>query len=98
VSASIEVLPKPLASFLRELPGAGLADLMEPMADALVAIDDEGNDVADAAAVIAVLTRIAAMPWSFLDRLTAMADVAHQRGHVTVHVSRSGVHVEQRRN
>jgi hypothetical protein len=27
-----------------------------------------------------------------------MADVAHQRGHVTVHVSRNGVHVEHRRN
>jgi hypothetical protein len=96
MSASLEALPKPLASFLRELPSVGCADLVAPMADALAALDDEGNDVEDAAIVVDVLARIAGKPWPVLERLSAMCDVTSARGKVTVTVSRNGVHIASR--
>jgi hypothetical protein len=95
MTASLEVLPKPLASFLREMP-ASCDDLVGPMADALRAIDDQANELEDAAAALAVLIAVAGKPWPFLDRLLAMCDVTSARGRVTVTVGRNGVHVESR--
>ena len=97
MSASLEALPKPLASFLREMP-PNCADLVGPMAECLAAIDDQANELEDAAAALAVLIAIAGKPWPFLDRLCAMCDVTSARGRVTVTVSRNDVHVEHRRN
>jgi hypothetical protein len=97
MSASLEALPKPLASFLREMP-ASCDDLVAPMAECLAAIDDQANEAEDAAAALAVLIAIAGKPWSFIDRLCAMCDVTSARGRVTVTVSRNDVHVEHRRN
>jgi hypothetical protein len=95
MSASLEALPKPLASFLREMP-PNCADLMEPMADALAAIDDEGNDVEDAAAALTAFTKIAALPLPFIERLMLMSDLASQRGKVTVTFNGSNMHIESR--
>jgi hypothetical protein len=94
MSASLEALPKPLANFLREMP-ASCDDLVAPMTECLHAIDDQANELEDAAAALAVLIAVAAKPWSFLDRLSAMCDVTSARGRVTVTVARNAV---QRRN
>jgi hypothetical protein len=66
------------------------------MARALRAMDDEGNEVEDAANVITALSRIAAMPWPFMRRLAAMGDLLAQRGRVTVTFSRDSMCITSR--
>jgi hypothetical protein len=94
--AMLETLPRPLAAFLREARCIDNGACVAPMAQALAAVDDEANEVEDAASLITALTRVAAMPWPFMRRLTAMSDILGQRGRVTVTFTRDDMRIETR--
>jgi hypothetical protein len=87
-------LPPPLAAFLREARRLRVDD--GAMAAAMRAIDREADDVDDAGHLLVALARVAALPWPFLRRLTAMGDMLAQRGRVTVTFTRDDMHITSR--
>jgi hypothetical protein len=90
-------LPPAVAAFLRESSCIDDGAFVAPLTDMMVDIDDQANDGnADAESLFLVLSRIAAMPTSFVERLSAISDVLHQRGRVTVTVGRNNVTVANR--
>jgi hypothetical protein len=68
-----------------------------PLTEMMVNIDHQANDGnQDAESLFRVLTRIAAMPSPFVERLSMMSDILHQRGKITVTVGRNNVTVANR--
>jgi hypothetical protein len=90
----MSTLPAPLVAFLREARRLRVDD--GALAAALRAIDEEGNEVEDAANLITALARVAALPWPFARRLAAMSDLLAQRGKVTVTFTRDTMHITSR--
>jgi hypothetical protein len=88
-------LPPAVHAFLRESSCIDDGAFVAPLTEMMVDIDHQANDGnMHAESLFLVLTRIAAMPSPFVDRLAMMSDLLHQRGPVSV--SRNGVHVESR--
>jgi hypothetical protein len=85
-------LPPALTAFLREMKRVDGG----AMAAALRAIDDEANEVEDAAHLITALARVAALPWPFMRRLAAMGDLLAQRGKVEVTFTRDDMRITSR--
>jgi hypothetical protein len=91
-------LPPAVCAFLRESSCIDDGAFVAPLSDMMASIDAQANDGnEDAENLFLILTRIAAMNSSFVERLSAMSDVLHQRGKITVSVSnRHGVTVANR--
>jgi hypothetical protein len=90
-------LPPAVCAFLHESSCIDDGAFVTPLTEMMVDIDQQANDGnTHAESLFLVLTRIAAMPTPFVERLSAMSDILHQRGKVTVSVGRNDVHVEQR--
>jgi hypothetical protein len=76
----VDSLPPPLKTFVRELQRAGGNHVMEPMAEAFTGLDGEANDGnEDAENLLIALGRVSTMPWSIVERLSAMHDLLRQR-------------------
>ena len=90
-------LPPAVCAFLHESSCIDGGAFVAPLTEMMVDIDHQANDGnTHAESLFLVLSRIAAMPTSFVERLLVISDVLHQRGRVTVHVGRNGVHIESR--
>jgi hypothetical protein len=87
-------LPPPLDGFLRELSVIG-DEHVGPVREAFRALQDEALDVDDAESLMVVLTRLACLPRSLLERLNAISDVLAQRGRVSVALTRDNYRIER---
>jgi hypothetical protein len=87
-------LPPVLDGFLRELSIIG-DEHVRPVREAFRALQDEALDVDDAESLMVVLTRLACLPRSLLERLNAISDVLAQRGRVSVALTRDNYRIER---
>jgi hypothetical protein len=88
-------LPQPIVGFLRELE-AFCGDHTTTVRRAFVELQDEALDADDAEQLFVALSRVAALPLPFLDRLNGISDILAQRGIVKVTVGQRGYFIERR--